>query len=128
MRRPRITVSGLMCVVFIFAIAFHLSVGAVRVHSAKEYHAHTWVLIQGGKPFIHIASAERPPFWPRYWRYLIGLPWKGLPLCSQVQGRFLDMCGVLHPEILKRDANGNYQIHQTQSQTDLFWKLKKQKP
>lgn len=89
MRLPRVrfTVRGLMVFVLACGLTFHLAFAAIRVSVDKGYHSHTWVIIQGGKPFFTLASAEQPPFWPRYWRCIIGQPWKSVPLCRQVKGR-----------------------------------------
>ena len=122
MRRRRITVLGLMGLVLGSGIALHMGLAALRVSSAKEYHGHTWVHVQGGKPFFTLASAEQPPFWPRYWRYLLGVRWKGLPMCRTVEGRLLDTCEVAHPEIRKSGVGDR--IEPTGSQIDLMRRLK----
>src|SRR6516225_5956568 len=101
MRGPRITIRGLMCIVIGFAIALHIALAAIRIFAAKEYHFHTWVQLQGDKALTTLAVAEQPPFWSRYWRCLLGLPWKSQPLCPEVKGRVLDMCEFAHREIRK---------------------------
>jgi len=115
-----------MCVVIGFGVALDLTLATIRVSSAKEYHSHTWVHVKAGKPFTTLAVAEQPPFWPRYWRCLLGRPWKSLPLCPQVKGRLLDMCEFAHPEICKPVGGERHEIHPTQSQIDLERRLRNQ--
>ena len=128
MRPPRITIRGLMCLVFGVSIALHLSLTAIRVSSMKEYHTHTWVHVKGGRSFITVAGSEQPPFWPRYWRSIIGLTWKGLSLCPQVDGRLLDMCEFAHHELRTSRDHGGYDFHPSQSQIDLQRRLDKRSP
>lgn len=128
MRRPRITVGGLMGIILGFGIALHIALTTVRVVAAKEYHFHTWVTVQGDKAFNTLAAAERPPFWPRYWRGLLGLPWKSQPLCREVKGRLLDLCEFAHPEIRTTVGGKSDQIFPTQNQIDLQRRLSNQSP
>ena len=115
-----------MLLVLSLAVALHMSLTAIRVSSAKEYHMHTWIHGRGIKAFIIVSVGERPPFWPRYWRNLLGLKWKGLPLCPHVAGRLLDICEFAHPELLTPVGNGNYELNPTRSQNDLRRQLSKQ--
>jgi hypothetical protein len=115
-----------MLLVLSLAVALHLSLTAIKVSSTKEYHMHTWVHVQKIKAFITESGSEQPPFWPRYWRNLLGLKWKGLPMCPQVEGRFLDICEVAHPELLTPVGKGVYDLRPTRSQNDLLWQLSKQ--
>jgi hypothetical protein len=128
MRGPRITVGGLMCIVVVLGIAIHLALAAVRVFAAKEYHFHTWLEGQGDRTFTTLAVAEQSPFWPRYWRCILGLPWKSLPLCPEVKGRLLDRCEFAHPEIRKSGGSGRNVIVPTSSQVDLARRLRNQSP
>lgn len=96
--RVRFTVRGLMGLVIVCGVAFFTGLAAVRVITAKEYHGHSWVYVQDGQPFFSLSVAEHPPFWPRYWRCLLGRPWKRLP-CPQVEGRLLDLCEFAHSDI-----------------------------
>src|SRR4051812_733737 len=118
MRGPRITVGRLMCIVIGFGVALHVALAAVRVLTAKEDHLHTWVQVRGGKAFTTRARAEQPPLWPRYWRCLLGLPWKSQPLCPEVRGRLLDMCEFSHPEIRKSVRGGGDRVVPTQGQIE----------
>ncbi len=128
MRRPRITIGGLMGIVMAFAIALHVTLTAIRVLAAKEYHSHSWVQVQGDMVFNTLAAAEQPPFWPRFWRCLLGLRWKSQPLCPEVNGRLLDLCEFAHPEIREPAGGGIFRIVPTQSQIDLARRLRNQSP
>lgn len=122
MRLPRLrfTVRSLMCLVLILGIALHFGLAALRVHSAKEVHAHIWFSIQEGIPNMTMNMAIRPPFWPRYWRCLEGLPWKSQPLCPQVEGRLHDFCSFAHPEIVYTDGAGRIGVRTTKEQDDIL--------
>ena len=128
MARPRIAIRGLMFVVIVFGIALHTILAAVRITATKEFHAHIWVNPQGVPPSITCAGSEQAPFWPRYWRYLLGLPWMRQPLCPKVGGRLLDMCVFAHPEIQKRVGVGQYTFSPSQSQIDLMTRLSHRTP
>jgi hypothetical protein len=123
MRLRRITIRGLMCVVIGVGVAVHVPAAAIRVNSAKAPHLHAWVGI-GGKPYFTLASFQ-PPFWPRYWRCLLGLPWENVPVCPRFEGRFLDMCEYRYPEYLKRDdrTGTRFRSVPTQAQLDLKMRL-----
>jgi hypothetical protein len=114
-----------MVIVIGFAVALHVTLAAIRVSAAKEYHAHSWVQVRGNKVGNTLAF-ERPPFWPRYWRCLLGLPWKSQPLCPNVKGRLLDRCEFAHPEICKSEGGGRFTIVPTQSQVNLAHRLRNQ--
>jgi hypothetical protein len=124
MRLPRVTVRGLMALVIAFGIVFHLGLTAYRVYSANEYHAHTWINNQSGKPSFAVAANQRPPFWPRYWRCLLGRPWKGLPLCPRVDGRLREACEFAQPEIHMNPGRGRDLFLPTRSQLELERQIK----
>jgi hypothetical protein len=127
MRGLRISIRGLMGIVLGFAVARHVALSTIRVFEAKEYHSHTWVHVRGDKVFTALAF-EQPPFWPRYWRCLLGLPWKSQPLCPEVNGRLLDHCEFAHPEIFESAGGGRGRIVPTQSQIELARRLRNQSP
>jgi hypothetical protein len=114
-----------MLIVIGFAVALHVILAAFRVSAAKEYHSHSWVQVRGAKVFNVLAGSEQSPFWPRYWRYLLGLQWKSQPLCPNVKGRLLDLCEFAHPEICESEG-GRFKNFPTQSQVDLAHRLRNQ--
>ncbi len=124
MHLPRMTTRGLMVFVILVGLALHFAMSARRVYATKEYHFHTWVFLSGNKPFATISSANQPPFWPRYWRCILGLPWRGRALCQPVDGHFLEMCEFAHPEIRKPLGGGRSTVVLTQGQNDLQKRLK----
>jgi hypothetical protein len=117
MRLPRITIRSLMCVVIGVGVLLHVTLGTIRVNSVRTDHFHTWVQVQAGKPLIIIRSL-RSPYWPRYWRSLLGIPSEKLPLCHEVEGRLLDTCEYAHPEI--KDVS---RTNIARAQLDLYRRL-----
>lgn len=111
----------LLCVV-----TLHMGLVAMRVYSAKDPHFHTWVHLQGGKPSLAIGTGIQPPFWPRYERCLVGIPWKGVALCAKSNGRLAEACQFGQPEIVQRTSSGRYQFRLTQDQADLINRLTNQ--
>jgi hypothetical protein len=109
-----------MGLVIVCGLVFYTGLAAVRVFTTKESHCHSWVYVQGGQPFFNLTVAEHPPFWPRYWRCLLGRPWERLP-CPQVEGRLLDMCEFAH-----RDIDWRQGPRLTESQRDLMEQSSKQ--
>jgi hypothetical protein len=128
MRLPRMTVCGLICLVIGCGLAFHVAFAAIRVSDATEYHAHAWVTVRAGKPYMTMAGSERPPFWPRYWRCLVGIPWKARPLCPRVEGRLLDTCEFAVPEIRKPIDGTRFRIQRTRGHAELIKRLTKSSP
>src|SRR5215207_3425129 len=128
MRPPRLSIRGLMGLVLIVAFVFHVSLAAIRVSSTNRNHMHTWVHGQGNKAFITVSCGEPLPFWPCYWRSLLGFRWKGLPLCSQVEGRLLDTCEFRHPQLRTPIRDGQYELKPTRSQIELQKRLRNQSP
>jgi hypothetical protein len=120
MRTPRFSLRSLMVVVLCTAITLHMSLAALQVSRAYEVHSHSWVT---GRGMIVQDSRETPPFWPRYWRSLLGLRWKGVPLCPKVEGRLLEACQFECPEIYIRIDEWTWQGKVPRNQQELSRKL-----
>lgn len=96
--RPRISIRRLMAVVALAAAISALTVPAIEVYRAKEYHVHTGVDSRQ-TPSLASWGGIEPPFWPRYLRRLAGRPWLGQGPCGFVTGFDVDYCEFAHPEM-----------------------------
>jgi hypothetical protein len=98
MKRPKVSIRGLMALVLLCAIALGLGIPAVEVYSTKDYHTHTAVDVRG-TPTLAGLGGVQPPFWPRYARRILGLPWRKQPVCGTTPGFEAELCEYAHPEI-----------------------------
>ena len=88
------------------AVALGLGLPAREVAGWKDYHTHGRVIEKGGVTYTQWDSGAASPFWPRYWRRLLGRPSTGLALCGPGGGPAAETCGRGHPEILVPIGNG----------------------
>lgn len=78
-----------MVMVAIAGLIFWLGATAFDVYRDREtyylFHYYPWM----GTDPIHGPqerfSGHPAPFWPRYWRRLLGLPWPGSYICFQAE-------------------------------------------
>jgi hypothetical protein len=84
MRFPRMTTQRLMAVTAATAVALWLGIAALRVHNDSEskWIYHLWERFGSIQPGSVYNSQHRAPFWPRYWRRLLGQPWPGTYSCD----------------------------------------------
>ena len=123
MQRPRVTLRALMVVVLAIGIIFHLVLTAYRVHGVREYHLHTYVAIHNGYPLMISDSGAKTPFWPRYWRCLLGRPWRRQALCGFTEGRLEELCQFSHPEILEPLGSGHFEVRHSEAQIKMHRRL-----
>ena len=104
----RITLRRMMGLVAALAILFHVSRTAYIVFAVTGRHLHTSVVVApSGCPGRAMFWAESS-FWPRFWRSLIGKPWRNQRLCGKPAttmppgSHFLEMCELENPEIVRR--------------------------
>jgi hypothetical protein len=96
----RLSVRALMALVLLAGLVLWLTISALEVYSAKDFHMHTFV--NSGPP-PSFAGWNRPaPFWPRYARRLFGRPWRHQPLCEPTPGAQEELCEFAHPEMAVR--------------------------
>jgi hypothetical protein len=81
------------------ALVIWLGIAAVDVYSAKEHHVHMGIDLRG-TPSLAAMGGMEPPFWPRYWRRLLGRPWRSQPLCPPTPGVEDEECEFAHPEMV----------------------------
>ena len=78
--RPRLTIRGLATIILACGLAFHFSLSAWRVHVGNEPHSHYFPgqIVHKDKilPCTYGYSI-RTRFWARYYRCLLGIPWRG---------------------------------------------------
>lgn len=125
MRWPRPTTRRIMALVAVLAAGLGLVVPAAQVACDKDEHVHvwfddrpwpppgTWIPAPPGGARMALMQQDvraRPPFWPRYWRRLLGRPWRGQPVCPADPGRSGETCSfrpevpLAGPEVAARGA------------------------
>jgi hypothetical protein len=78
---PRPTIINMMVLVLIISLG--LWTGSAAYHVRTE-PAGSWLLHVGGDPRGSVTWGVHPaPFWPRYWRHLLGLAWPGSYVCPE---------------------------------------------
>jgi len=95
MRLPRMTTRRWMLVVSFLALSQWLGVVAYRVGTDPKgtWLFHLWER-HGSIGSGSVFNAQHPvPFWPRYWRALLGRPWPGSYVCDEGCTRTWDRVG-----------------------------------
>jgi hypothetical protein len=121
--RPRFTVRRAMLVVLVVAWSFGVILPAIEVgrDRNRDFHVHTWFDPHGGVVVPPIPPDTLPmklsgvemrstPFWPRYWRCLLGRPWRGQPLCDLDSTRMAEACEHAYPGMVKRRPDQSFDI------------------
>jgi hypothetical protein len=108
MRRPRVTIRILMTLVVVAAVGFWAGSSAWNVYRDKNLHLHIYAHLSREIPCVTFNNSASPPFWPRYWRHLMGRPWKDQPLCGTGEGHFEELCVFAHPEIDQKVPPGAF--------------------
>lgn len=107
--RVRFTVLRLMAVVASAALVLWLAVTAARVCDDRESSNlyHYWHRYGDHRisSSIEAMCNEPAPFWPRYWRRLLGFPWPGSYDCTYAP--FEDLKGGLAITIASPDLYEN---------------------
>lgn len=116
MRMPRTTIRSLMAIVLLIGVAIWAGLAAERTRSNKaRFHTHFHA---NGVP--HDPNGEFAmtpawiPFWPVYWRTLLGLPWNWHYACVPGSGRRKVVCERDFPQIFvlengKKSANFSFE-------------------
>jgi hypothetical protein len=107
MRLPKVTIRMLMVLVVVAALGSWAGLRAREVYQDNDYHTHVYAHWIKGDPGMTWDGAASPPFWPRYWRHLLGRPWKGQPVCGKVAGHFEEACSFARPEIVPKGPPGS---------------------
>jgi hypothetical protein len=97
MGRPRISIRWLMAAVLAPALALGLGLPAYEVYSHSDIHHHAYVGLIDGRPIYLWNAHINPPFWPRYWRRLLGREQDG---CGAGAGFLEETCALTQPEIV----------------------------
>ena len=120
-RRPHLTIRALLVIILLLGVVLGFGAPAIEVLRAKENHEHTFVGNNRGSWGMAIDFVDAP-FWPRYWRRLLGKPWREQSLCQMSRGHIEEVCSLAHPEIVvKRGDLYSY----TPVQSALYRILKK---
>ena len=97
MIRPRFTIRRTMALVLLCGLLLGFGLPAYEVYRTEEYHVHTGVDASARSMVLH--GGVQPPFWPRYWKYLTGRPWRGQGPCGTLVGYELERCEFAHPRM-----------------------------
>ena len=106
MRPPRTTIRRLMAIVLFIAAATWAGVAAERTQSNRaRFHTHFHA---NGVPHDWTGefsmSPEWVPFWPVYWRTLLGLPWDWRYVCVPGDGHREVACEQDFPNLSVPDV------------------------
>jgi hypothetical protein len=105
MRMPRTTIRRLMAIMLFIATGTWAGVVAERTRSNKARH-HTHFHPNGVPHDLNGEFGMTPkwvPFWPVYWRTLLGLPWDWRYDCVPGDGRREVACEHDFPQLLVRE-------------------------
>ncbi len=91
--------------VAVLGVALGLGLPAIEVYRFSDHHIHGSVQVREGRADFVWQLTIQPPFWPRYWRRLLGRPWRQQPICGQGEGHIAEACEFEHPEIHYRATN-----------------------
>jgi hypothetical protein len=108
MRTPKSTTRRLMVIVLLIGIGTWAGVAAERTRSNKS-RAHLHYKNEGAPnaPLTDFSLTRAwVPFWPVYWRTLLGLPWDWHYDCVSGDGSRQVACDHDFPELNIRDAYG----------------------
>ena len=95
MGSPRMTTRRWMLVIACFALSLWLGVVAYRVGTdgKSKWLYHLWER-HGSEDYHSVFNSQHPiPFWPRYWRALLGRPWPGSYVCDEGCRKLWDRVG-----------------------------------
>jgi hypothetical protein len=106
MRSPRTTIRGLMAIVLFIAAATWVGLAAERTRSNRaRFHTHFYA---NGVPHDwdgeFSMTPEWVPFWPVYWRTLLGLPWDLRYVCVPGDGHREVACEHDFPRLSDQDV------------------------
>ena len=102
----RLTTRRIMAVVLVLAVLLGLGIPAVQVGSDRAAHVHRWVTQKNGQVVTVNSANFRSAFWPRYWRCLLGRPWRRFPVCTTGEVYYAEVCEFEHPELMVETAPG----------------------
>jgi hypothetical protein len=102
--RPQVTIRTLLVLILVIGVVLGFGLPALEVLRTKESHEHTYMGSNTGRWGLVIEFVNAP-FWPRYWRRLLGRPWKEQPLCQASPGRIEEVCSFAHWEIVVRKGD-----------------------
>jgi hypothetical protein len=101
MRWPRWSIRRSMLGVLILAVGLGFALPAYTIISDREWHVHTdFVMSPDSRNLYQNGEFVQARFWPRYWLYLRGKPWRKQALCPRDEGRPWRACEFEHPEIV----------------------------
>jgi hypothetical protein len=110
MRMPRTTIRRLMVVVLLIAMATWAGLAAERTRLNKS-RAHIHYQNDGmlNKPLENFSETRAwVPFWPVYWRTLLGLPWDWRYECVSGAGHRKVACDHDFPRLNVCDGRGRF--------------------
>ena len=100
--RRRWTTRTGMVGISILAVSMGVLVPAFRVAFENDRHFHVYLAMVEKDKYnrvVPMGGHESSPFWPRYWRCLLGRPWVGRSYCARDPDRLGEVCYLAHPEL-----------------------------
>jgi hypothetical protein len=108
MRMPKTTIRRMMVMVLVIGMATWAGVAAERTRTNKSRsHVHFNNEGELGAPLREFSETRAwVPFWPVYWRTLLGLPWDWRYDCVSGDGIREVACDHDFPRLNLRDGRG----------------------
>ncbi|WP_435009255.1 hypothetical protein P12x_000507 [Tundrisphaera lichenicola] len=116
-RKRRTTIRTAMILILIVGLMLGLGWPAWQVYREKDYHVHTAVDVRGAGASLTIMGGMESPFWPRYWRRLLGRPYQGQPYCNPTPGFGAEICEYADPSMALR-IGGQVGYHNNSRQVE----------
>jgi hypothetical protein len=126
MRRPQVNIRTLLILILVFGVVLGFAIAALEVLRSRDVHTHTYVRNRRGRWVLGITYVDSP-FWPRYWRRLLGMSWRKQPLCRASPELIEEVCSFAQPEIAmfkKADFNRSM-IRPTPKQSAVYLRLQR---
>ena len=130
MHQPRTTIRRLMAVVLLLGIAIWACLAAIRTRTNRARFPSHYRLL--GDPndtqWEIVVTPEWVPFWPVYWRTLLGLRWDWHLECVSGVRRREVACDHDLPQMVVHDDTGRSTGYNSKMLRDVVERLKPSRP
>ncbi len=94
-----------------FAVTLGLGVPAADVIREPEQHIHHFAYTKQGVKIRGGSNWAWSPFWPRFARRLIGMPWKNQPLCKTGGPDLIEVCEHSDSNCVESMGDGTFVVY-----------------
>ena len=115
--KPRLRTRTAMVLVLLSALLLGLGWPAWQIYREQDFHVHSAVDVRGTTPTLTIDGGHVSPFWPRYWRRLVGRPYRQVPFCGPTPGFGAEVCEYSDPSMAMR-IGGQVAYHNNPRQVE----------